>query len=384
LRLDGKWLSRDGKNKIMKKIKIIVLLFGVFFLGACSLTVKKSGVGATDGGVFVTNNKGDSWRQMPYIPTIAATPESIATLDVNKLVIDPNDSGAVYLSTAGNGVFYTYNIGRGWNKILSLPGNISATDIAVDNKNKCILYISYDNKLEKSIDCGRSFSQVYFDNNPGVSVSAIALDHYDTNIIYIGTSRGDILRSLDGGESWRAIQRLNDGIKELLVNPKDSRVIFVATVKNGIFRFNSAGGATLEELEQYRNQFDNNNWTNYNESLKEFNLGLNFRDMVFSYEDNSLLLATDKVILRSFDEGQSWTQLSLLTPDKDSSINAMAVNPQNNQEIFYITTTSFYRSYDGGNTWTVKKLPTTRQGNALLIDFNNPNIMYMGIKKPAK
>lgn len=368
----------------MKKIKIISLLLLVLFLGACSLKFRSSGAGATDGGIFVTANKGDSWRQMPYISTISATSESIATVDISKTIMDPSDSGAVYLLTEGNGVYYTYNVGRGWNKIFSLPGNISATDLVVDNKNKCVIYISYDNKLEKSIDCGRSFVQVYFDNNPGVSVSAIALDHYDTNIVYIGTSRGDVLRSLDGGISWRAIQRLGDGVRKLLVNPLDSRSIFVATFKNGIFRFNSAGGATLEELEQYRNQFDNTNWVNYNESLKSFNLGINFKDLVFSKEDNSLLLATDKVILRSFDEGQSWTQLSLLTPEQDSFINTIAVNPKNNQEIFYVTDTSFYRSYDGGNTWTVKKLPTTRSGRTLLIDFNNPNVLYMGVKKIQK
>lgn len=368
----------------MKKFKIIAIFLCIFLLSACSLNVKTKGGGALDGGVFVTNNKGDVWQQMPYIPTISGTPGSIATADVEELTIDPSDSGAVYLTAIGDGLYYTYNVGRGWNKVLALPGDITVNDLAIDNKNKCIFYVAHDNKLQKTKDCGRTFEQMYFDNNVGVTVSAIALDHYDTNIIYIGTSRGDILRSLDGGMSWRAIQRLSNEIKKIIVNPKDSRSIFVATTQNGIYRFNSAGGATLEELEQYRNQFDNTNWINYNESLKEFNLGINFKDLVYSYEDGSLLLATDKVILRSFDEGQSWTRLSLLTPEQDSAIASIAVNPQNSQEIFYVTDTSFYRSYDGGGTWTVKKLPTTRSGSDLLIDFNNPNIMYLGVKKIKK
>ena len=113
-------------------------------------------------------------------------------------------------------------------------------------------------------------------------------------------------------------------------------------------------------------------------------MGVNFKDLIYSYSDGSLFLATDKVIVRSFDEGQSWTKLSLLTPESDSSINAIAVNPQNSDEIFYVTNTSFYRSFDGGNTWNVKKLPTTRPGNSLLIDFNNSSIIYMGIKKLKK
>ncbi len=368
----------------MKKVKIIAIFLGIFFLSACSLNVQTKGGGASDGGVFVTNNKGDVWRQMPHIPTISGTPGSIATTDIEKIIIDPSDSGAVYLTTIKDGLYYTYNVGRGWSRIFSLPGDISANDLTINNNNKCIFYVAHDNKLQKTLDCGRTFEQVYFDNNTGVNILSVALDHYDPNIIYIGTSRGDILRSLDAGVSWRAIQRLADGVKKIIVNPRDSRSIFVATIKSGIYRFNSAGGATLEELEEYRNKFDNTNWTNYNEALKEFNLGINFKDLIYSHEDSSLLLATDKAILRSFDEGQSWFKISLLTPEQDSSINSIAINPKNNQEIFYVTNTSFYRSYDGGGTWTVKKLPSSRLGSSLLIDFNNPNIIYLGVKKAKK
>lgn len=368
----------------MKKIKIILILLGVFLLSACSLNVKTKGGGDLDGGVFITNNKGDAWRQMPFIPTIGGASESIVTSNIEKIFIDPSDSGAIYLSIVDDGLYYTYNVARGWNKVLSLPGNVTVNDFAVDGKDKCTLFAALENKLYKSEDCGRNFVQVYFDNNTGVSVTAVSIDHYDSKNIYLGTSRGDVLRSLDGGNSWKAIQRLSSGIKKILINPKDSRSVFVATVSNGVFRFNTVGGATLEQLEQYSNQFDNTNWKDYNKELQEFNLGINFRDLIYSLSDNSLLIATDKVILRSFDDGQSWVKLSLLTPEQDSFINSIAVNPKNNQEIFYVTDTSFYRSYDGGNTWTVKKLPSTRSGSALLIDFNNPNIIYLGVKKIKK
>lgn len=368
----------------MNKIKIISLfsvLFSVIFLSGCSLNIKTKGGTSLDGGIYISNNKGDVWRQMPYIPTISGAPGSIASVDVKKMIVDPSDSGAVYLATIESGLYYTYNVARGWNKVLALPDNATINDVAVDSKDKCNIFVALENKLYKSEDCGRNFVQTYYDNNASVLVSAIALDHYSNNVVYLGTSRGDILRSLDGGVSWKAIQRLTNGVEKIIVNPKDSRSVFVATSKNGIYKFNSAGGATLEQLEQYRNQFDNTNWTDYNNELKEFNLGINFRDLVYSKQDGSLLLATDKVILKSLDEGASWIKLSLLTPEKDSSINAIAVNPQNNQELFYITNTSFYRSSDNGSTWTVKKLPTSRAGTSLLVDFNNPNIVYLGVKK---
>lgn len=356
----------------------------IFLLSACSINVKTKNTGVSDAGVFASNNKGDIWRAMPYIPTISGYPGSIADTDIDKMIIDPSDSGAVYLTTLGDGLYYTYNIGRGWNKMMSLPQNLTVNDIAIDYNDKCNLFVAMENKLYKSQDCGRTFIQTYYDNNPGVAVTATAIDHYNSNIIYIATSRGDILRSLDAGLSWRAIQRLKDGIKKILINPKDSRSVFVATVRNGIYRFDSNGGASLEELEQYSNTFDNTNWIDYNKELQEFNLGINFKDLIYSPEDGSLLLSTDKVILRSYDEGRSWLKLSLLTPEQDSFINAIAVNPKNAKEIFYVTNTSFYRSSDGGETWSVKKLPSNSIGSALLIDFNNPDIIYLGFKKIRK
>lgn len=368
--------------KNAKNWKFLLLIPALVVLGACSVNVKTKDGSATDGGVFVTNTKGDVWRQMPYVPTVNGV-DAISNTNITRMYMDPSDSGAVYLATEKNGLYSTYNVARGWGKVYALPDK-AVNDMAIDAKDKCTIFVAMENKLYKSVDCSRSFSEVYFDNNVGVFVTSVAVDHYNSQNVYIGTSRGDILRSLDGGFSWRAIQRLNDSIKKILINPQDSRSIFVATIRNGIYRFNSNGGASLEQLEEYRNTFDNTNWTDYNASLKEFNLGINFKDLIFSAQDNSLLLATDKVILRSYDEGQSWVKLPLLTPEADSTINSVAVNPKDSKEIFYVTDTSFYRSIDGGDNWSVKKLPTTRSGSHLLIDFNNPDIMYMSIIKINK
>jgi len=62
----------------------------------------------------------------------------------------------------------------------------------------------------------------------------------------------------------------------------------------------------------------------------------------------------------------------------------MAVNPQNTQEIYYVTNTTFYRSLDGGENWKTIKMPTSAIGWKLLIDPKEPNIIYLGIKLPPK
>ena len=45
--------------------------------------------------------------------------------------------------------------------------------------------------IKKTTDCGRTWDTVFIDNDP-IEITAIAVDHYNTNIIYAATSVGII------------------------------------------------------------------------------------------------------------------------------------------------------------------------------------------------
>ncbi|HNX10986.1 MAG TPA: hypothetical protein PKI61_02495 [bacterium] len=359
---------------LMPLLAVMVLVSGCSF----SLGTKTDSTNDV-GGVFISTTQGDTWKAMNGIPTVSGTPGSIAGVNVNKLVVDPSDNQAVYLAAIDDGLYYTYSIAKGWNFVQRLDkGTIN--DLAVDSKNKCVLFAAMGNKLYKSTDCSRFWKEVYYDNNPGVTVNAVAIDYYDNRQIYIGTSRGEVIKSLDGGTSWSTIQRLKDGVRQIILNPKDSRIVLVASEKSGMYKFNNNGTTKLEDLATYNNRFDGNNWTDLNEELKEFNLGFNFKGANYCQE-GTLFIATDKVILRSTDNGSSWARIKLITPDKDTAMNAIAVNPADCNQLFYVTNTTFYKSLDGGVSWITKQLPTDRSGNALLVDPANPNLIYLGTKK---
>ena len=370
-------------NYMKKSVKILFflpVLLAALSLTGCSINLSTQNNSVKDiGGVFVSTNQGDSWKAMSGIPTVSGTPGSISGMDVNRLIVDPSDNQAVYLASFDNGLYYTYAVSKGWNFVSRLVKE-TINDLAVDSKNKCVMFAAAGNKLYKSTDCSRFWKEAYYDNNPGVTVTAVAIDHYDSRQIYIGTSRGEVIKSLDGGTSWSTIQRLKDGVRQIILNPKDSRTVVVASDKSGLYKFNNNGTAKMEDLAGYNNRFDGENWTDLNNELKEFNLGFNFKGASYC-NDGTLFIATDKVLLRSTDNGGSWAQIKLITPEKDTFINAIAVNPQNCSELFYVTNTTFYKSLDGGTAWVTKELPTDRSGNALLVDPENPSLIYLGAKK---
>jgi len=368
----------------MRYLKIVIIFAAVaLFSSACTISIGSNGVGTdtnNDGGVWLSADKGKTWKQFSSVPTVSGKPKSLGGVDVNVLTADPQDSAAVYFGTVGKGLYYTYNVNNGWTELKNL-GQGTINDVKVDPKVKCNIYAAITNRLYRSNDCGRSWQQVYYDNNPGVGVTAIAIDHYNNDNIYIGTSRGDIIKSIDQGISWRTIQRLNESIARLIISPQDSRLVFVATVKNNVYSFHSNTATNADNSADIDKNFAVEDWTDLGTVLKDFNLGSNFRDIVVCANDGSLFLASEKAIVRSPDKGVTWENIKLITPEKDAIINAVAVNPQNSQEIYYVTNTTFFSSADGGVTWITKKLSTSRAGWDLLIDRSNPSIIYLGTKK---
>ena len=355
-------------HKILFSKVIMLSALLALILSGCSINF--SGVGsvadtsAVDGGIYKSANKGTSWLQKTSVLTVGAK-QSFGTLDIVSLITDPQDNKAIYAGGVQNGLFYSYDSGEGWQTSKTL-GKITITGIAVDPSNKCVIYVASGNKILKSVDCNRNWSVVYFDTNLNVSITSLVVE--SSNNIYIGTSRGEIIKSSDQGNGWETLYRFSGQVDRIVINPGDSKNMFAAA-GGGIFRSADAGV----------------NWVNLEDKLKAFNSGRTFRDMVvIKAAQPTIFLATTYGLLKTTDGGDSWSKIELITPTTAVIINAVAVNPLNVNEIYYVTNTTFYRSLDGGKNWNSMKLPTSRAGWKLLIDPKNPGTIYMATKQLKK
>ena len=350
------------KSKLF--ITLIIIIFMATVVSGCAVSFKTKDGGGYNGGVYKTANQGNVWRQKALIPTVSGKPKSIGGLNVSSLAMDPSDNRAIYFGSYDNGLFYTYDGADNW-QVAGKLGKITIKAVAVDPSSKCIIYAASVNKAYKSTDCSRTWSQVYYDNDVDVTVNAIAIDYYNSAHLYIGTSRGEVIKSFDRGVSWQTVQRLKDDVKKIVISPYDSRVVFAATAKEGIYRSTDSGKT----------------WADLSEKLKEFKDSMKFRDLTATGAEAGLVvLATNYGLLRSFDNGETWAKIKLITPEKKAIINAVAVSPDDSKKIYYVTNTTFYRSIDGGENWTTKKLPTERAGWKLLIDPEDTNIIYLGVR----
>lgn len=342
----------------------------VFVLSGCGISVQSNNsntASGIDGGIFRTDNKGANWVSKSLMPTISGRAGSFASVDGNMIYFDPTDPKTVYFGTVGEGLLYSYDRGDTWQRSAAL-GRVTVRGLVVDPQFRCTIYAAVDNKILKTVDCGRAWAQVYYDNDVSLKISALVMNPSDNSLV-AGTSRGEIMKSLDRGDSWQVITRLKDKVAEIKISPFDSKVMLVAGEKTGLHR-SIVGSSSLESLAN---------------NMKTFVKANTFKDLTFSGSTSGLVfLANGYGILQSPDNGTTWSKINLLTPDANATINALAVSPKNDSEIYYVTNTTFYRSLDGGKNWTSKKLPSNRAGAVLMIAPDLPATVYMAVKQLQK
>jgi hypothetical protein len=355
----------------------LTLLIVPLLLSACTLGGKQDL--ADLGAVFVSTDGGARFSHQPYIPTITNKPGSIANVNVRSLAIDPSDNLRVYLGTYGNGLYFTPNVAEGWQKVKSFPGDVTVNDVVINPQDKCEVFAIFGNQLLRSSDCTRTWSQLYLDADREAVFNTLAIDPRNPDNLYLGTSNGDILKSIDSGSSWRVLRRLDRGVAEIVLLPSDSRQIFVADVSAGLYSFITNSDTDPRRSGDVNTNFAVNNWLDFRKVLADLDVDNSFRSLAVGASDDLIMLATKNIVVKSPDRGISWQKLTILPSEDQDLVTAVAIDPQNSNNLYYGTGLTFARSGDGGVTWSNIKLPTKRAVSQILIDYRYPNNIYFGV-----
>lgn len=196
---------------------------------------------------------------------------------------------------------------------------------------------------------------------PGMQfIECLAVDPVHSKTLYIGFA--GIFKSLDGGESWVQVYS-RPTVRSLLVDPKDSSIIYAGTEMAGLLKSSDSG-----------------------ETWKKVLNGIYFIVLRADQNDGTLLAGGAFGFFKSTDQGENWTKLS------DMSISSLAISPVNSLILYACPgfnrsdDVSVYKSADGGKTWAL--LAQGFAGNEsvqvvggrmpLVIDPQNPSVLYAG------
>lgn len=348
----------------MFKSKIFLIIVFVFILLTTAACVKV-GTEELDGGVFKSIDQGKTWQQKKNLLGLPGENSFLNNVDVTVLAFDPQDRDTLYLGTKQDGVFVSFDAAETWAKIKKLPSG-GVNSIAVHPRAKHIVYAAVDNQIFKSIDANRTWQNIYLEAVPEVKIKTLTIDSSLPDRIYAGLSDGRVIKSEDGGLSWQALFGFKGAIRQILINPENSQIIYVATKGRGVFRSSDRGVS----------------WQSLDENLKIFPGGREALKLFFSpVQPKTLTSLSNYGPLKTEDGGQTWTDYKLLISGSEFKIQTMAVDPQNPDIIYCLASGILYKSVDGGKNWITKSLPGKRKPSELLIDPINTNILYLGVTK---
>jgi len=153
------------------------------------------------------------------------------------LVIDPKTPSTLYAGTFP-GVFKSTNAGATWSKVSNGIPNDQISSLAIDPVNTSTLYAASSGRLYKTTNGGANWTAIRFS---GATFNPMAIDPLNPSTLYLG--QGSVIaKSTNGGSSFAFISlNIRDVVDSLVIDPTNPAIIYAATFGSGILKSINSG-----------------------------------------------------------------------------------------------------------------------------------------------
>jgi photosystem II stability/assembly factor-like uncharacterized protein len=366
---------------------------------------------ATKYGVYKSTDCGDTWELKT---------QGLDVVTFMSIVQAPGDSMRLYIAGGSNEspgrIYKTTDRCETWVDITDSLGIHTIYDLAVSSESADELYACvYKRGIYKSTDGGESWAR----SSEGMEYYQLwdmAIMSKEPEIVFTcDRYRGGVYRSTDAGASWR---ESNTGIR--LFDVMD--IEFIGEEKNAFLCATKEDGLKRYHLDEQR-------WEDIDIPCE----GSGFMSLLSVYDievdprsDSIFYLATDCGILKTTSGGSSWTNLYEYPGGPENDARKILVHPMNpdqiaclsieNERAAFLKSTDggeewmkvnwdvvpphellsdpssplvyymvpgynfiFYKTTDGGLTWTMKTLVPGGDINSMILDVNNPQRLYAAL-----
>jgi photosystem II stability/assembly factor-like uncharacterized protein len=291
---------------------------------------------------------------------------------VSQIAVFPDDSNHYLIAEASGGVWATANNGTTWTPVFDTYGSYSIGTITIDQKNPSIVWVgtgennnqrsvSYGDGVYKSEDGGRTFRNVGLRLTE--HIARILVDPRDSNVVYVaapgplwkgGGERG-LYKSTDGGKTWSAsLIKVGEytGCSDVIMDPRNPDILLAATHQRQRRYFGMIHGGP--ESAVWRSTDAGKTWAQVRGGFPNGGelgrIGLNYAP-----SNPSIIYAevesTDRGGLwRSNDNGVTWERRNP-TDSQGQYYAKVQVDPANPDRV-YVHNVNISVSDDGGRTFT--------------------------------
>ena len=344
-----------------------------------------SGVPTQPNVAYIGFDNGGVWRSTDYGSTWTPLFDKESTGSIGAIAVAPSDPNIIYVGSGagiirpdlatGDGIYKSADAGKTWTRLgLTDSQMIAHIEVAPRDPNRLFVAAlghpygpNAERGIFRSTDGGRSFQKVLY-HDEYTSGDDVRIDPSDPNIVYaamwqqqqafyegggFGGTSGGIFKSTDGGTTWK---QLTDGLPEVL------QANLAISMSNPKVLYAMVAGSTAAQS------------------------GRGGR----GGPAPAVGAGGTVGLYRSTDGGDHWTGVDVNGRDArplarigGGDLPTIAVDPKN-PDVVYSCAVVFWRSEDGGVTWSaVRGAPGGDDYQKMWINPNDPNILIVATDQGA-
>lgn len=329
-------------------------------------------LGATGGGVWKTDDGGNSWNNI--------TDGQISVGSIGSIRVAPSDANVIYVGTGsadprgnvsiGKGMYKSTDAGKNWALMgLEKGGQIGRIEIHPQNPDVVFAAVlgnpfayNPERGVYRSKDGGKTWERVLFVNDKTGAMDLV-MDPNNPRILYAGMWQvqrkpwtlidggpdGGVYQSKDGGDTWK---KLEDGLPTgvtgkigIAVSPANSDRVWVLVEtpedeKGGLFRSDD-GAKTFKRINGDR-ELRTRHWY--------------YTHVFADPKDPETVYVNNVNFWKSTDGGTTFANIRVLHGD----CHDLWINPNNTNIMIHSNDGGAHITYNGAKTWsTVYNIPTS-------------------------
>jgi gliding motility-associated-like protein len=313
--------------------------------------------GATNSGPATCLTEGNWFEIGPRKLSGNRTSQPNGLGRVNSLAFHPNDSNKIFVGTPAGGLWISNDRGKSWSSNTDTLATLGVSSIAIDPFDPDTIYLGTGDRdagdasslgVMRSVDGGKTWQS----SSSGMgsrTVGRMQADPSNKGVV-IAATNGGIYRTTDHGKTWK--RSIAGNFKEVVFGTSNSNYVYAATYGPCKYYRSSDNGVTFTQIT-----------SGLPASKRRMVIGLTPHDSNFVY----VLVTNSRTfegIYLSTDKGLTFTQMSnkpnLMDYSKTGSGTGgqawydldMAVDPLN-KSVIYVGGVNIFKSIDSGATWKI-------------------------------
>ncbi|UCH66252.1 MAG: glycosyl hydrolase, partial [Ignavibacterium sp.] len=354
---------------------------------------------------FAQNNDEEKEDKSPYKSStfnglkFRSLGPAITSGRITDFAVNPNNYHEYFVAVGSGNVWKTTNSGTTWEPIFEKYGSYSIGCVTIDPNNPHVVYVgtgennsqrsvSWGDGIYRSEDGGKNFENIGLKNSE--HIAKVLVDPRDSKVIYVaaqgplwgpGGNRG-LYKSTDYGATWDSVLYIseNTGVTDVVMDPRDPDVLYAASYQRRRHVWVLINGGPEGAI--YKSTDAGATWNKLKSGLPKCDIGrigLAISPVNPDYIFAIIEARGDKGgFYKSTNRGASWKKTSDYKTTSAQYYNEIFCDPSDLDRIFSLDTRTKV-STDGGNTF--KNLGNKARhvdDHALWINPDNPDHYLIG------